>query len=479
MTIIRSTSPADTPPAPARAGTSRPTLLITVLCLSGIMASLVQTIIVPIIPQLPTILSATPTDASWAVTATLLAGAIATPIAGRLGDMFGKRRILVISLLALSAGSAICALSNSLIPMTSGRALQGLAMGIIPLGISIMRDELPAERFSSSIAIMSATMGIGGAIGMPVTALIAEHADWHIAFAAIAVLALVALACVLAVVPESPARSGGSFDFLGALGLGLALSALLVPITKSGQWGWGDRSTIGLLCVAAAIFLVWGWYQLRARNPLVNLRLSARRQVLFTNLASSAVGFGMFSMALIPTQLMMAPASTGYGLGLSMTETALLLAPGGLMMLLFSPVSGRMIDSLGPRVTLVVGAGIIGLGYLIVLAVPMSIWQITAANLVVSIGIGIAYASMPSLIMAAVPSTETAAANGLNSLMRSIGTSASSAVISAVLAGMTITVGVAAVPTVGAFRAAAAISLAASVCAIALTLFVPKRNGDH
>ena len=473
MTSARRTRPVTT--RSEHIASRRPTLLITVLCMSGIMAALVQTIIIPLIPSLPTMLSTTPTDAAWAVTATLLTGAIVTPIAGRLGDMYGKRRILVLSLLALTLGSLVCAVSSSLVPMTIGRALQGVAMGIIPIGISIMRDELPAERFSSAIAVMSATLGVGGAVGLPVAAVISERADWHVVFIVVAVLALATLACVFAVVPESPVRTGGKFDYLGALGLALALLALLVPVTKSGQWGWRNFSTIGLLAASLLIFLLWGWHQLRVSNPLVNLRISARPQVLFTNLASIAIGFGMFGMALIPPQLMMAPTETGYGLGLTMTQTGLLLAPGGLIMLMCSPVSGRLIDHFGPRATLLAGSAVIGVGYAVVLAVPMSIWQITAANLVVSTGIGISYAAMPSLIMAAVPVEETAAANGLNSLMRAIGTSTSSAITAAVLAGMTVTVGVLEVPTLGAFRAAAAISLAASVIAIALILCVPRR----
>lgn len=472
---------------PARhLGHRRPSLLIATLCIAGIMASLTQTIIIPLIPILPTILHSTASDASWAVTATLLAAAIVMPIAGRLADMYGKRRILALSLVALSIGSLVCAASSTLVPMTVGRALQGLAMGIIPIGISIMRDELPPERFSAAIATMSATLGVGGAIGMPSAAIITEHANWHVAFILVAGLALATLALVMIVVPASTVRSGGTFNVGGAIGLAAGLLTLLVPITKSGQWGWGNPWTLGLLAASVVIFLTWGWYQLRVAHPLVDLRTTARPQVLFTNLASIAVGFGMFGMALIPPQVMMAPPATGYGLGLSMTQTALLLAPGGIVMLLCSPISGRLIERFGPRTTLIVGSAIVGLGYAVVLAVPLSIYQITVANLIVSAGIGVSYASMPSLIMAAVPTNETAAANGLNSLMRSIGTSASSAVTSAVLAGLTITVALGAgadrtpqtvtAPTVSAFQVAAAISLTASVFAIALTMCIPRRK---
>lgn len=115
--------------APSRAST-----IVAVLALSGIVVSLMQTLIIPLIPQLPTLLGASPSDATWAITATLLAGAVATPVMGRLGDMYGKRRMLLLSLVLLVAGSAVAALSDTLTPLVVGRALQGLAAGVIPLG---------------------------------------------------------------------------------------------------------------------------------------------------------------------------------------------------------------------------------------------------------------------------------------------------------------------------------------------------------
>ncbi|WP_182359865.1 MFS transporter [Tomitella gaofuii] len=464
---------------------SRPAVVVTVLCTTGILASLVQTIIIPLVPRLPELLDAGPADASWAVTATLLVGAIMTPIAGRLGDMYGKRRVLALCLLSLIAGSALCALTSSLIPVTIGRGLQGVSMGVIALGISIMRDELPEERVGGGIAMMSATIGIGGAIGMPAAAIVAERADWHVVFAATGMLAAGALVAVLRLVPESPVRTGGRFDAVGALGLAAGLAAFLLAITEGAVWGWSSARTLGAFGAAAAVFALWSVHQLRVQAPLVDLRVSARPQVLFTNLASVAVGFAMFGMALIPPQLLMAPEETGYGLGLTMTQTALLIAPSGIVMFFCSPLSARISNRYGPRVTLMSGAIVIAAGYLVVLAAPFGAVQILIASIVVNGGIGIAYAAMPALIIAAVPVGETAAANGLNALMRSIGTSSSSAVISAVLATMTVTVAVGdsaggtqelVAPTAAGFTTAAAVCLAAALVSTALTACVPRAS---
>jgi MFS family permease len=454
-----------------------PGVIVAVGCFCGIIAALTQTMIVPLIPELPRILHSSASDASWAITATLLAAAVATPISGRLGDMYGKRLMLVVSMVALVAGSVVCALSaGSLVVMVVGRGLQGLAMGAIALGISVMRDELPAADVGAGVARMSASMGVGGAIGLPVAAFIADKADWHMLFWVTAALALLAVVAILALVPESPVRTPGRFDVVGAVGLSAALVMLLLAITKGGDWGWASGTTLGLLAGSLLVFLAWGAWELRRTAPLVDLRVSAAPQVLFTNIASVAVGFAMYGMSLIPIQIFLAPEATGYGLGLSMTQAGLLMAPSGLVMFLFSSVGARVSAARGPRTSLGLGIAVIGLGYVVGLVLRDSAWQLTAATIVIGAGVGIAYAAMPALIMGAVPLTETAAANGLNSLMRSVGTALSSAVVSVVLAHEVVRLGPAVLPSYHGFTLALWISVAAAVVALVLTALIPGRR---
>ncbi|MDG3015420.1 MFS transporter [Speluncibacter jeojiensis] len=453
-----------------------PNVIVAVLGLCGIVVALMQTLIVPLVPVLPTILHSSASNASWAITATLLAGAVVTPIAGRLGDMFGKRLVLVASMALLTIGSVLCAVSSSLIVVLVGRVFQGLAMGAIALGISIMRDELPAERVGSAMAVMSATLGVGGAIGMPVAAIIAEKSNWHVLFWVSAGLGLICVLALLAVIPESPVKTPGKFDYVGAFGLSAALVALLLPISKGGDWGWTSGPTVGLVIASVVIFLAWGWYELRVSTPLVDLRVSSRRQVLFTNLSSVAVGFAMYGMSLIPSQILMAPKASGYGMGLSMIEAGLIMAPSGLVMFFCSPVSARISARSGPRTSLGLGAVIIGLGYVFGLFLQNSPWEIMVSTMIIGAGIGIAYAAMPALIMGAVPITETAAANGLNSLMRAVGTSLSAAVVSTVLANMTISLGAFELPSQHGFTVSILISIGAAVISLLLTLLIPRRQ---
>ena len=455
---------------------TRPNVVVAVLALSGITTSLMQTLVIPLVPQLPALLSTSAADASWAVTATLLAAAVATPTVGRLGDMYGKRRMLLFSLGMLVTGSVVAGLSSSLPPLVLGRILQGLSSGVIPLGISIMRDELPAERLASATALMSASLGVGGALGLPAAAFLAMRTDWHVLFWASAGLGLVALLLVATLVPASSLRTGGRFDLVGAVGLSVALLCLLLGVSKGADWGWASGTTLGCFAVAVVVLLSWGWWELRSRRPLVDLRTSARRQVLLTNCASLVFGFAMFAMSMVLPQVLQLPRETGYGLGYTMLAVGLVMAPNGLLMMAMSPVSAWISRTAGPKVTLMVGAVAVATGYGLGTALMDSIWQLLIVSCTIGVGIGLAYGAMPTLVMAAVPTSETAAANSLNTLMRSIGTSSASAVAGVVLAHMTTSIGSATFPAQEGFRVIFGIAAGAAVTALCIAAFLPARG---
>jgi len=450
--------------------------VVAVLAFCGVVVALMQTLVVPLLPTLPHLLDTSASNAPWVVTATLLSGAVCTPVMGRLGDMFGKRRILVISLALMVAGSVLCALSDSLLPMVIGRFLQGASFGVIPLGISIMRDELPTAKLGSSIALMSATLGIGGAIGLPVAALIAQNADWHVLFWAAGAIGLLDIVLVLLLVPESPVRLPGRFDFVGAAGLSTGLIALLLAITKGGDWGWGAPLTLGLIGLAVVVLLMWGFLELRTAQPLVDLRVSARPQVLFTNLTSVVVGFAMFAQSLVFPQILMNPEFTGYGLGKSMVVAGLCMAPSGIVMMVVSPLSARVSARYGPKVSLMAGTVVIAIGYALAVFMLDAIWKIVTITVITSVGVALAYAAMPSLIMQAVPIGETGSATGLNTLMRSIGTSTSSAVVGVVLANMTMMAGGREFASKGAFTTTLWLGCGAAVAGLFVAMFIPGRK---
>lgn len=470
------------PPATASPGapTAHPGSIVGILAFAGIVAALTQTLVVPLIAQLPTLFDTSASNASWVITATLLAAAVSTPVAGRLGDMYGKRRMLLVSLVPLILGSVVCALSSAVIPMIAGRGLQGLGMGVVPLGISLLRDVVPAQKLGPSIAIMSASMGVGGALGLPFAAAIAENTSWRVLFWVVAVLALAVGALILALVPaDRPATAAaGRFDLPGAIGLGAALIALLLAVSKGADWGWCSATTLTLFAAALILLPTWGWWELRLSDPLVDLRVTARPQVLMTNTASVLVGFAMYAQSLVVPQLLQLPEATGYGLGRSMLAMGLWMAPAGLMMMAMSPVGAKLSAAKGPKVTLAVGSLLIAAGY--GLSVPLigsgSPWSLLIVTLVCNSGVGFAYGAMPALIMSAVPPSETASANSFNALMRSIGTSFAAAVIGVVLARMTTDFGGIPLASENGFRVAMLIGCGVGLAAAVVAALIPVRT---
>ncbi|MFE7329911.1 MFS transporter [Streptomyces sp. NPDC057565] len=422
--------------------TSRSGGVVATLALAGTVAAVMQTLVTPLIADLPQILHTTSSNATWVITVTLLSAAVCVPVAGRLGDLLGKRKMLLASCVPLLAGSVVCALTSSVGMMIVGRGLQGMGMGVVPLGISLLRDLLPPEKLSSSIALVSASMGIGGGLGLPIAAAVAEYASWRALFWGSAVLAALIAVMIWSFIPNVPAAAKGQrFDLAGALGLGVGLVCLLLAVSKGGDWGWGSGSTLGLFAAAVVVLLVWGFWELRTRDPLIDLRTTARPRVLLTNAASVLIGVGMYAQMLIVPQLLQFPKATGYGLGQSMLAMGLWMAPAGLVMMVVSPFGGKLTNARGPKFTLVSGSLVIAAGYALSMALMGSTWGLLIVTVVISGGVGLAYGAMPALIMSAVPVSETAAANGFNTLMRSLGTSIGAAVIGVVLSQMTVTMG--------------------------------------
>ncbi|WJY42351.1 MFS transporter [Streptomyces sp. P9-2B-2] len=464
-------------PDPAVGGRRRsPGGIVPVLAFAGIVVAVMQTLLVPVIKDLPVLLNTAPSNATWVMTATLLAGAVSTPIMGRLGDLYGKRRMLLTSLAVMVVGSLVCGFTSDLVTMIVGRALQGFAMGAIPLGIGIMRDELPRERLGSAMGLMSSSIGVGGGLALPVAALVAQHADWHTLFFGAAGLGVLSMGLTLLVVPETSVRAQGRFDVAGALGLSAGLVALLLPLTKGSDWGWGSPTTLILFGVGVVILVLWGVMELRLADPLVDLRTTARREVLLTNLASITVGVAFYAISLVLPQLLQLPTSTGYGLGQSMVVAGLCMAPLGLTMMLVAPLYARIAARRGPKVSLLLGMLVIAIGYGAGIGLMDAAWQTVIIAVVVGAGIGLAYSSLPALIIGAVDASETGAANGLNTLMRSIGTSVSSAVIGMVLADMSQKMGPATVPTMAGFRVSFLIATAAVLVGVALACFLPSQR---
>ncbi|CAN5246857.1 MFS transporter [soil metagenome] len=453
--------------------------MIATLAATGLIAAFMQTVVTPIIPELPTLLDSTPADASWVLTATLLAAAISTPISGRLGDMYGKRRIMLALLVIMAVGSVVAAFSNTLIPMVVGRVFQGVGLGVIALGISILRDVIHPKNLGGAVALVSATLGVGGALGLPLAATIAQYLDWHALFWLSAALTVVAIIAVATVIPVSTLRTGGSFDLVGALGLAVGLVGILLAVSKGTEWGWTSPLTLGLLGGGILVLVAWGFFELRTSNPLVDLRVAARRTVLLTNLASISVGFAFFVCAASLPIVLEAPVDSGVGLGLPLILASLCLMPLGLVMFLLSPVAARLSTARGPRTSLILGGIVITIGFALAVFFLDQVWHVILVSTITGIGVGFAYAAMPTLIMRAVPPSETAAANGLNSVMRTLGSTISATAVGIILATHVTVTGGVATPTREAFGYVFVMGAAVVLAGVIIALFIPRKFANY
>lgn len=464
----------EVPTSPARAR-----LELFVVGLAALMVSLSQSLLVPVLPILPAALHTSATNVEWLLTSTLLVGAVAVPLFGRLGDMFGKRRMLLVAISALAVGSLLDAVSGNLAVLILGRAIQGASLAGIPLGISLLASLLPRERVPSAIALISAMLGVGGSLGLPIAGLVAEHASYHVLFWITTVAGAVSLAATLLVVPEAPNRTGGRVDVVGTLVLSAALIALLLPLAQGGHWGWTAPGTIGLLGLAVVLLVVFVRYERGLREPLVDIRATMRRPIVLTNLASVLFGFALFASLIGTASYVEAPTATGYGFGSSIVVGGLCLLPSGLLMLALSPVAARLIRSWGAHRTLTFAALVLALGWLSRIVLTGALWQIVLGTTIVGAATGVGYAAMPALINRNTPPSEISAANGLNSLARSFGSSLASAVGGSLLTASTVVVAGVALPSLGAYRVLFLSCAVAAVLAGVAALFIPHAADAH
>jgi EmrB/QacA subfamily drug resistance transporter len=450
---------------------SRTGLILAVLALGGGAYALLQSLVVPALPVLQDDLGTSPAGAAWIFTSYLLAASVVTPIAGRLGDMFGKKRVLVVTLAGLAAGSLLAALTSSLAVMIVARTIQGVGGAVFPLAFGIIRDVFPRQRVAGAIALVSGLLGIGGGLGIVLAGPILEHLDYHWLFWIPLVVTSIATVAAVVFIPESTVRAPGRVDWLGAALLSAWLVALLLAVSEAPTWGWASAKTLGLIGLSAILACLWVWLEWRTSHPLVDMKMMRLPGVWTTNVVALLLGFGMYSAFILIPQLVQAPTSTGYGLDASVSEAGLFLLPTTIAILVFSPIGGRLSGVVGSKVPLVLGSIVTMLSFVVLLA-QNSRWEIYFAALLLGIGIGFAFASMANLIVEAVPLDQTGVATGMNTIVRTIGGAIGAEIAASILAADLLASGF---PTEHAYTVTFALCAAVLAVGVVASLLVPGR----
>jgi EmrB/QacA subfamily drug resistance transporter len=441
------------------------------LAVAAIVYALLQSLVAPALPAIQADLHASATSATWILTAYLLSACVATPIIGRLGDMFGKKKMLVFTLWMLSLGTLLAALSSTMALMIGARVIQGIGGAVFPLAFSIIRDEFPRERIAQGIAMISALVGIGGGLGIVLSGPIVERFNYHWLFwlplAAIVPVAIV----TMVMIPESPIRTPGKVDWAGGVLMATWLVALLVAVSEGPAWGWASARTVGLLLLAALAAAAWVVVESHMAEPLVDMTMLRQRPVWATNLSATLIGFGMFASFVLIPQFVEMPKSTGYGFGASVTEAGIFLLPATVGMLLVGPVAGRMSVTVGSRVPLALGALLTGVGWVMLALMHDQHWQVYVAAFVMGLGIGLAFASMVNVIVESVRPDQTGVATGMNVIFRNVGGSLGGQIAASMLTASVVLGGL---PTEGAFVNAFWLSAAMLGLGFVAALLVPK-----
>ncbi len=398
-----------------------PTLILAVLSLAGLAYAVLSSAVIPALATLQRDLHTTETGAAWLITGFLVSASVGTAIIGRLGDMYGKERLLLWTLLLLAAGTLLAAVSQSLAMLIVARVIQGVGGGIFPLAFSIARDEFPRDKVAGSIGLMSSILGVGGGAGLVIGALILEHLGWHWLFWIPLVVTLLAAFFTWRYIPESPVRAPGRVNWGAAALMSIGISTVLIAVAQATLWGWGGSKTIALFAIGAVFCVLWVVVEVRSREPLVDMTMMRIKGVWTTNLAAFLLGAGMYSSFIVLPQFAQLPKRTGFGFGASIVVSSLYLLPCALTMGALGTAAGAVSRRFGSKRALVAGTAVTAVSFLYAALQHRHPFQMLITAALLGIGIGLAFAALGNLIVQAVPPTQTGVASGMNTVMRTLG----------------------------------------------------------
>ena len=430
--LARPVRPVPRPPAGARP--VRPNALLAVLALAGTVFAMMQALVIPALPRIQASLGVNADRAAWISTAYLLSASILTPVIGRLGEVAGKRRMMLASLAAFAAGTLVCAVAGNLGELVAGRVIQGAAGGIYPLAFAIIRDRLPRERVPGGIGLVSSLLGIGGGLGLvlpgPIMTRLSYQWLFWLALVVIGAAFVLAARCIPA---DGPAQPGARVPWRSCLLMGAGLSAALIAVSESASWHWASVKTLGLLALGAAALLAWGRAEARSSSPMVDMRLMRLRGVWPANAAALLIGVGMYASFLIIPEFVQAPARLGYGFGASVTEAGLFMFPTAAVQLLLGPASGLLHRRFSPRAQLIAGQLSCAAGFAGLACWHDTPWQVVAATSVLGVGFWLCLVALPNQVVSAVPADRTGSATAVNAVVRTTGGAIGSQLAAAVI----------------------------------------------
>lgn len=459
-------------PSAAAALERLPVAGIAVLSLGALDFGLEQSLILPALPSLADHYDASLVGVSWLATGFLVTGTVAVPLLGRLGDLYGRRLLLLVALGAFAAGSLVCALTDSIELAIAGRCVQGLGVAFSPLALGLARDTLPAGMLPRAVGAVVGAASVGSTLGFLLSGVLVDNISPASIFWLLFVLAAVLVVGVLTLVPEVPARTHVSLDLAGAATLALGLFTLLLAISKGNDWDWTSGVILALLAAAACSLTLFVLLERRVAQPLVDLALVVRKPFANANVCAFAFGYAFFIAVFVVPQIAAAPAATGYGQGLSTTEIGLLLVPTGIGGMLGAWLGGRAVDSVGPRALVALGS-LGGVGAYVSLMLEHNSWLgLSIPTAVLGFSAGLILTGIYPVVLRSSGTDKTGVAVAIAFVMRNTAVSLGVAAAFAIIDGAGLVGGF---PADGGFTRAFGMGAAGAAVGFVASAFMPGR----
>lgn len=380
-----------------------------------------------------------PAAAGWLITSYLLVGAGSAAVIGRLGDLYGRRSLMIGLLAAGVVGSLISAFSQNYALMLTGRCLQGLTAAMLPLCFGLLREHLPPKLVSLGIGLMISAAGVGTLSGLLIGGLIVDNLPWRMIFLASATLAAIAVAAGLILIPPGQRQpSVDRPDYVGGLIFVPGIALILLGISKGSSWGWTSAEILACFATGLLFLAVWIRQSLRHPFPLIDVRLFSNRNILIGNIAMGLIAAGSFQIILVFSLLLQQPEWTGVGLGVSATETAFVKLPSNIFALFAGPIAGILALRVGDRFTLSTAAMLIALGWFVGIWLQNASMEVAVVLIIVAFGTAMAYGSLSNIIVQAAPPDRTSEAAGMMAVIRTACMGAGAQLVAVMLATDTI-----------------------------------------
>lgn len=400
-----------------------PGLLFVIAVLCAEMTSAIElTMVYTALPTLAREFGNSPL-LGWVATASLLTSAIASALCGRLGDLYGRRKVLLTVLVFAFSGSVVSALSGNLAGVIAGTALQGVAGALLPLCVALVRERSAPEKTPFYVGLVLGSAGFAAALGLVAGGILTDTFGWPSIFLFSAASALVAfLMVVLFVEPSTapPRADAKKINYFVGILYAPGIAGLLVVITNGTAWGWSNVSTVSVGLLSISLLVFWIWHQLRAEHPLINLRLLAHHRVSLVYLSTILFAFGPAQHTMLMSRFLQQPAETLVGMGLTASAAGLAMMPVRFIGITAAPIGGHLSSVIGPRLVLIFGSSIVFLGWFIIMAGHFDLKYVMIGMILEGWGFQLMYVGYPNALIKAVSEDVTGEVTGVSQVVKMI-----------------------------------------------------------